>query len=479
MLLENLPYPEDVRVRFEAQSLARAGHHVTVVAPRAPEQPRRDHIAGVNVVRYRRPDGSRHGRASFIFEYLVAGIALHLAALRQLVGGATVLHLHNPPDVLFPAGALYRLLGRKVMFDHHDLFPDTVELKFGRGLMSRIGRFCQRMTFAVANHVISTNASYARIAVAEGRHDRQAVTIVRNGPPSAWTQLALRQRDGSLDDVHLAYLGRISAQDGLDGIVPVIAHLCREGSPVEARLTVIGDGDARPEVERQLAELGLADRVSFSGLVPHRRIPELLRSADICVDPAPATEVNERSTMTKISEYLALGKPVVAYDLLETKRTVGDAGLLVPRGDIGAFAQAIVALATDSALRRRLGQRARDRAAASLTWEHSEPALLAAYAALRTDSPKTPRGATSASSARRRRDRPAALGALVAVAVAALVGLTPTGAPVAVGKGRFGASVRPAPRDGFTGLDGTVHHSATLHMSHSDLTDRANRRARL
>jgi glycosyltransferase involved in cell wall biosynthesis len=386
MLLENLPYPQDVRVRSEAQSLARAGHHVTVVAPRAPEQPRREKIAGVHVVRYRLPDGSTRGALGFLLEYLVAGIALHFWALRQLISGATVLHLHNPPDILFPAGALYRLLRRKVVFDHHDLFPETIEVKFGFGLIARIARFCQRMTFAVANHVISTNHSYATVAMDVGRKTREAVTVVRNGPPAVWTHEPSRARDGVLDEVHLAYLGWISSQDGLDGLVPIIAQLCKEESPVKARLTVIGDGDARPEVERQLAELGLSERITFTGRVPPSRVPELLSAADICVDPAPATDINERSTMTKIAEYMALGKPVVAYDLLETRRTAGQAALLVPRGDVNAFAQAIVTLATDPSQRRALGRRARRRAAATLTWEHSERALLAAYAAIRAES---------------------------------------------------------------------------------------------
>lgn len=457
MLLENLSYPKDVRVCCEAQSLARAGHHVTVIAPLAPGQPRRERIAGVDVVRYRVPDGSTRGPASFVLEYFVAGIALHLWALRQLVRGATVLHIHNPPDILFPAGALYRLLRRKVVFDHHDLFPETVEVKFGRGLISRIGRFCQRLTFAVANHVISTNASYAAVAMGEGRHHPTAVTIVRNAPPAAWTQLPLRERDGVLDDVHLVYLGLISSQDGLDGIVPIIARLCREGSPVKPRLTVIGDGDARPEVERQLAELGLADRVSFTGLVPHSRIPELLSAADICVDPAPPTDVNERSTMTKITEYLALGKPVVAYDLLETKRTAGDAAILVPRGDVDAFTQAILALATDPDLRERLGQSGRRRVAASLTWEHSETALLAAYAGIRTDSERRRGGRGSATSAEDRRGhryRLAAVGALVAAAVVvtASVGITSSGSSSAHRERRFAAVVPAAPTNRVTGV---------------------------
>jgi glycosyltransferase involved in cell wall biosynthesis len=382
MLLENNPYPQDVRVRSEAESLARAGHRVTVIAPRGPGQPRREQVRGVDVVRFRLVDGSARGAMGFALEYAVAAVALHLGALRTLLRGSTVLHLHNPPDILFPAGAMYRLAGRKVVFDHHDLFPETVEVKLGSRLGERLARICQRLTFAVAHHVVSTNASYAEVARRAGAKAARGVTIVRNGPPTAWTQLPVYNREGVLDEVRIAYLGAISSQDGVDGLVPVLHRLAWGPDPIGVHLTIIGDGDARAPLERELSEAGLAACVTFTGRVATSRVPELLQAADVCVDPAPATDVNERSTMTKIAEYLALGKPVVAYDLHETANTAGDAALLVRRGDSDAFAGAISLLARDPELRARLAERGRGRTS-SLTLEDSERELLSAYAALR------------------------------------------------------------------------------------------------
>jgi glycosyltransferase involved in cell wall biosynthesis len=387
MLVENNPYPQDVRVRSEAQSLARAGHEVTVIAPRERSQSRYDIVDGVRVVRFRLVDGSSRGAPGFVLEYLIAATSLHVAAIRALLAGTTVLHIHNPPDIFFPAGAIYRLAGRKVVFDHHDLFPETVSVKFGSRLAAGLARVCERLTFAVANHAIATNESYAQVAGTAGRKPAEAITIVRNGPPSAWTRLPIENRPGVLHEVHLAYLGAISSQDGVDGLIPVMQRLCDSALPGGARLTVIGDGDARPALEQEFEELGLADRVTFTGRVAPARVPELLADADVCVDPAPATDVNERSTMTKIAEYMALGKPVVAYDLLETGRTAGDCALLVTRGDPAAFADAIVALARDPELRSRLSDDARRRAGAQLVWDESERALLRAYAALRSAEP--------------------------------------------------------------------------------------------
>lgn len=381
MLLENYPYPQDVRVRAEAESLVAAGHRVEVVAPRASGQPTRERVEGVAVRRFSAVEAGRPGVRAMLIEFFVAAIALHLAAVRALARGSTVLHIHNPPDILFPAGALFRLAGRRVVFDHHDLAPELVRVKFGAGALVGLARISERLTFAVADHVLAANESHAEIAVTRGGKRRNAVTVVRNGPPASWIQLPLRLRDGHLRPVRLAYVGAVSVQDGVDGMAEILACLRDRTPAVAASLTVIGDGDALARFEQALQQRGVADQVTVTGWVSPERVPLMLQEADVCVDPAPSTALNERSTMMKVAEYLALGKPVVAYDLLETRRTVGDAALLAPAGDPRAFAERIVMLAEDPTLRTKLAHQARDRAS-GLTWERSESALLAAYAGL-------------------------------------------------------------------------------------------------
>jgi glycosyltransferase involved in cell wall biosynthesis len=380
MLLENNPYPQDVRVRSEAQSLVAAGHAVTVIAPRGTGQTRRAVVDGVRVVRFRSIDANGRGKLGFVLEYAVACGQLQLLALRELWKGATVVHLHNPPDVLFPVAALYRIAGRNVIFDHHDLFPETIELKFGRGALARLARLCQNLTIDVAHHVIATNHSYADVSL---RRKRPAqVTVVRNAPPRAWTEQPLARRDGPLETVNLVYVGAIAPQDGVAGLADILESLCRGADPLDAQLVVVGDGSERAAVEREMSARGLAQHVTFVGWVEPDRVLALIRDADICLDPSPATDVNERSTMTKVAEYLALGKPVIAYDLLETGRTTGDAALLVERDNAQRFADAIRRLARDAALRHGLAHAARERAIAMLTWDRSAEALFAAYAAL-------------------------------------------------------------------------------------------------
>lgn len=384
MLLENNHYPQDTRVRHEAESLVAAGHRVEVVAPRAAGQLALEGVGGVTVRRFRSIDGGGRGVVALFAEYLVAMLALHAAALRALMRGATVLHIHNPPDVLFPAGGVFRLAGRQVVFDHHDLGPELVDVKFGARPLVRLASVGERLTFAVATHVLAANESHAEIAQARGGKARSEVTVVRNGPPASWTELPLHVREGKLSPVRLAYVGALSGQDGVEGIADVLACLRDRTPSVTAVLTVIGDGDGRRALEAALDRYGMADLVSITGWVAPELVPSLLQEADICVDPAPSSALNDRSTMIKIAEYLALGKPVVAYDLLETRRTVRDAALLVPHGDAGAFAEKIALLADDPELRQKLARGARDRARV-LTWERSESALLAAYDQLGSD----------------------------------------------------------------------------------------------
>ena len=381
MLFEVNPYPQDVRLRMETESLAAAGYPVEVIVPRGPGQPRRERVNGVDVRRFRGFEGSTHGAKGFLFEYLVAVIALHVASVGALFRGARVVHLHNPPDLFFAVAALYRLTGREVVFDHHDLTPETIEFKFGRGMLSRLAEVFERLTFAFSDHVIATNESYAEVAYSRGHKKPWDVTIVRNAPLSSWIERPLQIRDGALQRPHLAYAGSISTQDGVAALAQILATLCSNHPDLTPTLTIMGDGDERGHLEAELARLGVADGVNLMGWVAAERVPDLLDDADVCVEPAPAIKVNNASTMTKVAEYLALGKPVVAYNLLETRRTVGDSAVLVTPDDTNAFAEQIARLARDSELRSHFALAAKRRAA-EISWEHSERNLLGLYDAL-------------------------------------------------------------------------------------------------
>ena len=373
MLLENNPYPEDVRVRQEAESLLAAGHRVTVLAPAAAGQPRRERVDGVIVRRFWLPESSGSA-AGFVLEYAVAHLQLILRGLYEVVRGADVVHMHNPPDTLFPVGLVARALGRSVVFDHHDLFPELLGEKLGSGALVSIARLAQRASLRSATAVLVTNRSQAEAVLAGGLRDAGALTVVRNGPKRATLAGASSARRGVLDDPRLVFVGELDSQDGVLALPELLAGPGMQ----RARLTVVGDGALRQELVRRCAASGISGRVTFTGRVDHDRVPELIAGADVCVDPAPGTELNHRSTMIKVTEYLAAGRPVVAFDLRETRRTAQGAALYAPCDDLARFGLLIMQLAQDACLREEIARRAEQRAE-ELVWEHAEEALIDAY----------------------------------------------------------------------------------------------------
>jgi glycosyltransferase involved in cell wall biosynthesis len=380
MLLENHSYPADVRVRCEAESLTRSGYEVKVIAPRARGECAREQIRGVSVSRYRLLS-DRAGAGGLLVEYLLANLQLHSRALRELLRGVCVVHIHNPPDTLFAVAWAARLAGARVIFDHHDLAPELFAAKFGGGrrLALRALRFLERRTMRSASHILAANESHRAIAIDRGGVNPESVTVVRNGPRLDMLGQS-RPRAGNLSEPLLVFVGSMASQDGVEELADIV-HELERGFHLRARLTVVGDGPSRAELASRCTALGLAARVQFTGRVTPEAVPAMLAAADICLDPAPCNPLNHCSTMVKVGEYLAAGRPVVAYRLRETVHTAGDAALFAPCGNRAAFVQHIALVARDGKLRAELGRRGRDRAC-ELTWEQSERALVSAYAQL-------------------------------------------------------------------------------------------------
>jgi glycosyltransferase involved in cell wall biosynthesis len=378
MLLENQPYPQDVRVRPEATTLVRAGHRVQVIAPRMRSQPRRERLDGVLVERYWLPHGHSGSSINMIIEYLVAHLQLYWRGLRALLRGTDVIHVHNPPDLLFPLGLLARSIGCRFVFDQHDLFPELVAERYGNRPLAWLARRMQRMSQRVADLVITTNLSQRDAALADRNCSRDGVIVVRNALPGSWLGYNEERRIGTLKDPHLVYVGVLERQDGADALPAVMSMLVNDHGLAGARLTVVGPGSQLESLKAQVAEQGLSGHVNFTGGVPHAQALESIGVADICLDVAPCNDFNHQSTMVKIVEYLTLGKPVVSFPLNETIRLGGDAIAYAPCDDLGGYARVVARLAESEKERSELVDRAR-KVAKGLVWERSAEALLEGY----------------------------------------------------------------------------------------------------
>ena len=232
------------------------------------------------------------GLGGFILEYAVAHPQLFARGLRELLRGADVIHLHNPPDTLFPVGLLARALGRKVVFDHHDPFPELLAQKFGTSRLMVIADASQRASLRTATAVLCTNRSQAETALARGIGCPERLTVVRNGPRRSTLAGAELRRPGEL----AMPISSSSASWRPPTASWTFPELLAKPGLEEATLTLVGDGGIRSELSSAFARLGVADRVEFTGQVEHRRVLELIAAADICIESVhPSQDAAARS----------------------------------------------------------------------------------------------------------------------------------------------------------------------------------------
>lgn len=384
ILVENLSVPSDPRVWAQARSLRESGCRVSVICPRGRERDRagREVLEGVSIYRYRSFEAAG-GLGAYLLEYalaLLGMLALSLVVLRRQ--GFDVVQICNPPDLLFLVAIPYKLLGKTVIFDHHDPAPELYLTRGGgrRGLVWRLLRLCERLTFATADLVMSTNESLRRLAVERGRCDPAEVVVVRNAPDLGLFEPARGDAGRAPGAPHrLCWVGAMGPQDGLDRLLRAIRRLREERRRDDFRLELVGDGVERPRLERLAAELGLEGLVTFTGWVPHAEIPRRLARADVCLCPDPKTPSNDISTTIKALEYMAMGKPIVAFDLAETRESAGGAALYAAADDEREFAERIAELLDSPQLRARLGALGAARIRDGMSWRHSEEALRLTY----------------------------------------------------------------------------------------------------
>lgn len=387
MLVENCSYPRDVRVRREAETLADAGCEVFVICPALKDQAHREVLNRVRVYRYA-PIPEVRGQAGYVAEYGYSLLVTLVLALWIAVRwGIDVIHAANPPDLFVLIAAFFKPIGVKFIYDQHDLAPYMYRARYstgGRRVVERALRFFERWSYMLADHVVVTNESYRENAMKRGNVLPERVSIVRNGPDARQLELcSVRPKiRANPDETIVAYLGLMGTQDGVIYLIRAMDHLVHVLGKKNCICKLIGDGEERIRLEAAVAEHGLEKNIEFMGFVPDPDyIPHLL-SADICADPDPLTEYNDQSTMIKIMDYMSCGKPIVAFDLRESRRSAGDAALYVEPNDEREFARALAYLVDHPDEREAMGKCGRDRVERELSWSRSAGNLLRAYATL-------------------------------------------------------------------------------------------------
>lgn len=394
MIVENDIVPLDTRVWWEALALRDHGYQVSVISPKgAPGRPvyeeyRAAHEVhqAIHIYRYELPEGV--SAAGYVREYLVALLVtfwLSLSIWRR--HGFDVIHVANPPDIFFPLAWFYRLFGKRFVFDQHDLAPEVFQEAFADRthglsgwLFHRLLLLCERFSYGAADLVIAANESFRRMALKRGGCAPQKIEVVRNNPDLALIHAlppepALKMGRRFL----LAYVGVMGRQDGVENAVRALDHLVHARVRRDVALVLMGDGSQFEALKTLAHDLGLDDYVHFHGWSSREDVLRYLSVADIGLCPDPYNALNDRSTMIKTMEYMALGMPVVAFDLTETRLSAQDAALYAKPNDVQEFAEKIATLLDDDALRLQMAALGRKRIEEELNWGHSRERLIRAY----------------------------------------------------------------------------------------------------
>jgi len=402
MWVEN-NFPQDTRVANEARLLANAGYQVAVIALRNQGQAARETWNGIEVYRvptlelFKKTVAGNGSRLNLLFvrlksflgyvvEYLYFTAAcLLVSAYILLRRGFDVMHAHNPPDTLFLVAAPFKLLGKKFVFDQHDLCPELYRSRYSarEGVYTRFLRMFEWCSLKLADVTIATNESYKQIQIERANKNPASIFVVRNGPNQMrMTSAAPSARLRGMNKSILCYVGSLNPQDGVDYLLRSLRHLLHGLKRSDFYCVIMGTGDSLQDLRDLAGNLQLNGCVELTGFVSDEELQANLAAADICVDPDPSSPLNDVSTWIKVMEYMASAKPIISFDLKETRFSARDAAIYVEPNNETEFAKAIAQLMDQPNLQKEMGHYGRRRVEEDLQWAKVGKNLLTAYQTL-------------------------------------------------------------------------------------------------
>lgn len=386
-LIEDVSFKTDSRVRRQTSALRKAGEvQLVVICPAFEGESDYDQDAdGIHIYRYKKPSMGE-GFAAHIAEYATSFLAhTRLTAKVFRKHGFDVIHVANPPDILWAVALPYKLLaGTKFIFDQHDIIPELFQVRYADKfkLMEPFVFFMEKMSYQLADHVIVTTESFRQAAMGRGGRKSEDVTIVRNGPRlyADFPKVEPNPETRAMAPVMVGYVGHMNPQDHLEIFLEMAKIIRIDRGRTDIGFVMVGAGDSWPELVRQRDEWGLTDAVKMPGRVAWTDVLGNLAATDICVQPDPPTAFNKLLAHNKLMEYMAMGKAPVAFDMAETRVSGADTVTYVdPSLGAAGLADAVIALADDKARRERLGKAARKRIEEVLCWEKQAHTLMKVY----------------------------------------------------------------------------------------------------
>jgi len=381
IIVENLPVPFDTRVWQEATTLAANGYTVSVICPTGKGYDKEEEtLEGVHIFRHKLPPEG-NGAVGYAREYGSAlKEELRLAKKIYKEIGFDVIHGCNPPDDIYLVASFFKKYGVRYVFDHHDICPELFEAKFGntKSLLYKSQVWLERQTYRHCTFAFVTNESYRKIAIERDKMPPEKVIVLRSGP--RLERMRILPPDPSIRRGYpymVGYVGVIGQQEGIEYILQAAQYTKQHENNVF--WGIVGGGPHWEALKKQASDMGLDDCVEFTGRVDDETMLRYLNTADVCVNSDTYNAMNDKSTMNKVLEYMALGKPIVQFDLTEGRFSAQEASLYAKRNDAVDMAQKIQELLQDPEKRAHMGAYGRNRILNELSWEKTSKALLEGY----------------------------------------------------------------------------------------------------
>ena len=381
IIVENLPVPFDTRVWQEATTLAMNGYTVSVICPKGKGYTQEEeYLQGVHIFRHDLP-AEGNGAVGYAKEYLTAlKEELRLAKKVYKEIGFDVIHGCNQPDDIYMVAKHFKKYGVKYVFDHHDICPELFEAKFGKtsGLLYKSQLWLEKQTYKHCTFAFVTNESYKKIAIERGKMNPNNVIVLRSGPKLERMRIMPPVESIKRGYKYMVgYLGVIGQQEGIEYLLDAAKYIKEHDNNVF--WGIVGGGPHLKALKKQAHDMGLDDCVEFTGRASDQQMLEYLNTADVCVNSDKYNSMNDKSTMNKILEYMALAKPIVQFDLTEGRYSAQDASLYAKNNDAEDMAKKIMELLDNPELRKKMGAYGRNRVVNELSWEHTSKALLEGY----------------------------------------------------------------------------------------------------
>jgi glycosyltransferase involved in cell wall biosynthesis len=386
VIVQNSPIESDRRVEREVLALLSSGYKVSLICPKPSKEAVIKRINGANIYRFN-THLQGNNTLSYILEYLSSLIQIAaISLIIHLKDRVSIIQVCNPPDVFFILGMMFRISGTKFVFDQHDPTPEVYLSRFSHfnKHIYKMLRIFEYLTLTTADAVIVTNESAKRIAMERANLHESHIYVVRNGP-----FLTASEADAIDDGLKAGHkymvccIGAIAPQDGVEYLLLAAEYLIKVIGRNDIIIILAGGGSDTDRLKHLARDKNIEDHVHFTGWIyDKQKLAAILSTADVCAAPEPKSNCNDLMTFVKILDYMEAGKPIVAFDLVESRYSAGPAALYAKPNDYQDFAKKIAFLVDNEKLRIEMGAIAKARSVSSLRWEFFEPIYLDTFKSL-------------------------------------------------------------------------------------------------